>query len=98
MKEKERILRAYVCAHECANERNPLYHGRLLGFRAELGEDVSNEFDRAMHLYTAGKDSKVTYFVKAVFDGLKRGGQDARRNMLATKWQSTLKKHRLVAL
>lgn len=98
MREQARILTAYRCAHEYANEKNPLYHGRLLGFRAELGEDVSNEFDQAMHLYTAGKDSKVTYFVKAVFDGLKRGGQDARRNTLATKWQSTLKKHRLVAL
>jgi len=91
-REKERVLRAYELAHRYANEKNPLYHGRLVGFRAELGQDIVADFDRGMRVYSNGRSSAVAYFAEAVFNGLARGQRDETRARLFQKWGPTLKR------
>jgi len=66
------IRDAYAKAVEY-DRQNPLYHGRLLGFRARLGEDVRAEVQREMKRYLIkyGDQSKaVRYFVDSVRDGM----------------------------
>jgi hypothetical protein len=92
MTEKDRILLAYEAAHRHANEKNPLYHGRLLGFRGELGHDISSDFDRAMKVYASSNWSATAYFAEAVFKGLARGHRDELRARLSSQWGSILKR------
>lgn len=91
-REKERILKAYESAHRYANEKNPLYHGRLVGFRGELGDDITSDFDRGMRVHATVHASAVAYFAEAVFKGLARGHRDDLRARLSHKWSSTLKR------
>ncbi|WP_437916374.1 hypothetical protein WME73_17190 [Sorangium sp. So ce302] len=87
------ILEAYKNATEHARDRdNPLYHGRLLGFRARLGEDVRREFDQRMRLYIEypSSTSAVGYFAEAVLNGVPAG--PTRQAMIA-RWARQLEKN-----
>ncbi|WP_437738401.1 hypothetical protein [Sorangium sp. So ce1335] len=87
------ILEAYKKATEHARDRdNPLYHGRLLGFRARLGEDVRREFDQRMRLYVEYPSSTIAvgYFAEAVLNGVPAG--PTRRTMIA-RWAKQLEKN-----
>lgn len=72
----EEIAEAYRRAHTLW-PANPLYHGRLLGFRAELGEEVADEairlIDRYASLSVASDDDRLSYFADAVLGGMERG-------------------------
>jgi hypothetical protein len=91
-KERERILKAYGNAASKARA-NPLYDGRLLGFRAEIGEPVSPEFNTRMQSYrdtSRWRRTAMGYFAKAVLDGLVRGGRRGERDELFRRWRSEL--------
>lgn len=72
------VRRAYERAHELW-PGNPLYHGRLLGYRAELGEDVAEVavglMFRYANLFAADGDDGLSYFADAVVSGMMRGGR-----------------------
>lgn len=73
------VERAYERAHALW-PGNPLYHGRLMGYRAERGEDVAAsaiEFmDRYAHLFAVvDDDDGLSYFADAVVSGMARGGR-----------------------
>jgi hypothetical protein len=90
--ESTRILSAYDTAARKART-NPLYNGRLLGFRAELGEPVRAAFDEEMRTYrdtSRWKRTAMGYFAKAVFDGLVRRGRLAERDELHRRWRRYL--------
>ena len=90
--ERERILKAYLTAAIKART-NPLYEGRLLGFRAELGEQVRAEFNERMRWYRDTSKLKHTamgYFAKAVLDGLLRGDRIGERDDIFHHWRSYL--------
>jgi hypothetical protein len=62
------IRNAYAKAFE-HDPQNPLYHGRLLGFRAQLGEDVHTEVQRGLKRYLIryGDQSRaINYFTEPV--------------------------------
>ena len=68
----ERARSAYARAHQLA-PNNPLYHGRLIGLRARLGQQVVNEFGVAITRYRDRyQDRGVSYFAEAAPRGLKR--------------------------
>jgi hypothetical protein len=71
------ILQAYEQAHRLWSG-NPLYHGRLLGFRGQLGYDVRADFRQGLdHYVNAFGDERdaVSIFAEAALKGLRRGGQ-----------------------
>jgi tetratricopeptide (TPR) repeat protein len=87
---RERIIQAYKNAigHDRDSD-NPLYHGRLLGFRARVDEDIRGEFDQKMHRYLASANatSAVRYFAEAVLNGMPRGPQ---RTAMINRWRPQL--------
>lgn len=69
----KKILEAYRRAHDLDPD-NPLFHGRWLGFRAELGEDVVAEFHHGLNQYTTpDRRMSVPWFVEQVIRGWRRG-------------------------
>lgn len=87
------IAQAYARAHQLWRN-NPLYHGRLLGYRAECGQDVIHEVIRGLDQYVqqlVEHDDGPSYFAEAVIHGMRRGRQfgqlskllAARRTILA---------------
>lgn len=75
---RARVREAYDRAHRLW-PGNPLYHGRLLGFRGEHGEnvtaDVSSWLDRYVQQFGDERDA-VSFFAEAALNGLRRGHQD----------------------
>lgn len=81
------ILKAYRKAFEI-DSTNPLYHGRLLGFRARVGEDIRAEFEHSISRYTW---RGVDRFASEVLKGLKRGKQVRTAKQLIDAHPSLLK-------
>jgi hypothetical protein len=81
-----RILKAYEFAVK-KEANNPLFDGRWLGFRAEMGADVRVEFESKIDAYLKNvSDSAAGYFAEAVFHGLDRAGNKQVRNDFRKKW------------
>lgn len=80
----DEILKAYEMAH-AIEPANPLYHGRLLGFRGRIGQDVRAEFEHWIDIYTW---NGVDRFASEVLKGLRRGNHDpaARQLIAAHQW------------
>jgi tetratricopeptide (TPR) repeat protein len=91
---RARILEAYenAIAYD-RNGDNPLYHGRFLGFRARLGEDIAHEFDQKMHRYRRSP-AAVGYFAESVLNGVPAG---PKRRALIERWKDTLAKYERLA-
>lgn len=74
---RPRIRQAYETAHRLWPD-NPLYHGRLLGFRGQLGQDIVADFaswlDRYVNKFGDERDA-VSFFAEAALKGLLRGHQ-----------------------
>jgi len=93
--ERVQISKAYEAAASKA-KTNPLYDGRWLGFRAELGapgERVRVEFNERMRYYqhnSRWKQTAMGYFAKAALDGLIRGGRITERDELYRRWRKYL--------
>ncbi len=91
---QEEIQHGYEKA--CAlSPQNPLYRGRLLGYRARLGLDVRTEFDRYMNAYLtrfADETDAISKFAEVVLDGSHHsGGKDATK-LLLEKWRPVLER------
>lgn len=56
------ILSAYTNAHACA-EGNPLFHGRLLGFRGRQGMEIDAEFTQGLLTYRWRGQDRFAYEV-----------------------------------
>ncbi len=65
--EREKILDAYTKAHQL-DPGNPLYHGRLLRFRIECGENVLREFVQHVRKMTqeSRSESAIKWFTHPV--------------------------------
>jgi tetratricopeptide (TPR) repeat protein len=87
------ILAAYQKAFEL-DRKNPLYHGRLLGFRAQLGEDVELEFHRGMKRYLTDYDrtEAASYFAEPVLRGMARGRWGRKRFEIVERWAPALRR------
>lgn len=87
----DEILAAYRKAHEL-DKKNPLYHGRLLGYRAELGHSVLNEINAAMGSYAERGDAGdfVSWFVMPILDGLYRSKRHIERTQIVDTWGTLL--------
>lgn len=87
------ILQAYERAHQL-DSQNPLYFGRLLGFRAERNLPFRTQFEGAMQQYASvfGAENYVSWFVMPVFDGLKRARRKRERDELLRSWRSLLER------
>jgi tetratricopeptide (TPR) repeat protein len=83
----DEILKAYSNAVE-HDPRNPLYHGRLLGFRGRLGQDITAEFQAGIELYAW---RGIDRFASEVLKGLRRGSRDALARQLVTRNKLLLK-------
>ncbi len=90
-----RIRQAYTRAHELAPYMT-LYHGRWLGYRAELGEDVEREavasFARVSVEY-GGDADKLSYLIRPVVAGLRRSGQEEAATRIEETWSVRLGRH-----
>ena len=90
LRHAQRIRDAYAAAHRLA-PRVPLYHGRLLGYRAQLGEDVERELDGALMRYAAEhKDNveRISFFVEPVLHGLRRARRADVLTSLGSRWKA----------
>jgi hypothetical protein len=87
----DKILEAFEKAR-MLDQGNPLYHGRLLGFRAEIGENILTEFHEGMELYRRPQfhEDAVTYFAEPVINGLDRGDRAELKKKLLDVWGSFL--------
>lgn len=84
-KVREQIVEAYENAiHHDPNGGNPLYDGRLLGFRARLDEDVGLEFQQKMHIYKKWSPTAVSFFAESVLQGVT---SSAKRSALVQPWR-----------
>lgn|GEM_PF-6385912 len=94
--QRQQIREAYCRAVAEEKTDNPLYSGRLLGFRAQCGEYVNVEFDERMFSYqnSRWKDTARGYFARTVFDGLIRGGRHGERDELFNLWRRELQGNR----
>lgn len=74
--DRAEILEAYRRAHTL-RRGNPLYHGRWLGFRAQLGQQVIDEAIEGVQRYAMDPPEResVSFFAEAVLSGLWRGAQ-----------------------
>jgi len=83
------ILEAYEHAHRL-DGKNPLYHGRYLGYRAERDMPISSEVRRALQYYAERSDAGnfVSWFIMPVLDGLRRAGRNAERSKLIAEWRA----------
>lgn len=86
----DEILTAYDRAWQL-DSANPLYHGRLLGFRAQHGQDVQRTIDAALAAY-ASDPTRVSWFIKPILDGLRRGNRTAERRGFITRWRTLLER------
>ncbi|WP_224361244.1 hypothetical protein [Hyalangium versicolor] len=88
---RDKIRDAYRRAHSLV-PNNPLYHGRWLGFRGELGEPVLSDFEKGLKRYIQefGDEEAVSYFAEAVLRGLKRGHQEGQLSQIFSRWGTTL--------
>jgi len=85
---RTKIREAYEVAVR-KEPNNPLFDGRWLGFRAEMGEDIRIEFESKIDAYIKNvSESAAGYFAEAVFHGLDRAGKRPLRDELKTKWAS----------
>lgn len=86
------ILEAYRRALEHV-AANPLYHGRQLGYKAELGIGIRGEFDRyVVEYYRRFGDNGVSRFVEPVLDGLSRGKFDEEIKRILSQWRYLLER------
>ena len=71
---------------------NPLYHGRFLGYRGQLGERIVPEAVAGIGEYAPDEPERgaLSYFAKAVFDGLWRGGQQAQAREILLQCEANL--------
>ncbi len=85
------IREAYGKADELTKQRNPLYRGRFLGYRAERGDDVRSEFNRGMTKFLRDYDNEsdaVSRFAEPVLDGVRRGKRAALFDEMFGGWRS----------
>jgi tetratricopeptide (TPR) repeat protein len=88
-KNVDAVLKAYGKAFKI-DSTNPLYHGRWLGFRGRIGQDIRAEFQRGIELYMStwrGMDR----FASEVLKGLKRGRKNLLARQLITAYRFLLK-------
>lgn len=73
---------------------NPLYHGRLLGFRAQLGQSIVEETIVNVRQYAlnAPERESVSFFVEAVMKGLWRGAQRQQAHKILTACHALLER------
>jgi hypothetical protein len=85
------ILAAYEMAHRL-DRKNPLYHGRHLGYRAERGYPVGSEVRSAIQHYAERGDAGelVSWFLMPVMDGLFRAHRHAERDAILGEWHTLL--------
>jgi hypothetical protein len=80
------VTEAYARAHMLA-PANPLFHGRLVGFRAEHGHYDRREVELALARYRATSMARdCGSFGQAVIDGLRRAGHAEEASDLAHYW------------
>lgn len=89
-----KVLHAYQQAHKHWPE-NPLYHGRLLGFRAQIGDNVDSDIVRSIgHYVQAYGDERegVSHFAQTAIMGLVRANQTERARSIITKCRGWLER------
>jgi hypothetical protein len=92
---RDQILDAYQRAFRL-DRSNPLYHGRWLGYRAEIGHDVDDHFDRAIAKYLREygvQEDAVSRFTMPVLDGLRRANRVEDHRRALTRWRQALEKY-----
>ena len=91
----EEVEAAYKKAYEL-DRKNPLYHGRLLGFRAERKVDVTADFHRGVKKYLteyADQRDAISYFAEPVLRGMQRGRWGALPFDAAERWRPVFAGH-----
>lgn len=91
---RDRVLHAYEVAHSRWPE-NPLYHGRLLGFRGQIGRDIVDEFVKSLDRYVnkfGDEQEAVSFFTEATLKGLRRGKQDGQVTRIVTRKRTLLER------
>jgi hypothetical protein len=91
--DRPEILDAYRLAHTL-RRGNPLYHGRWLGFRAELGQQVVDEAIDGVQRYAMDPPEResVSFFAEAILSGLWRGAQRQQARKLLTSCGALLER------
>jgi hypothetical protein len=91
---RTRILKAYDQAHRLWPD-NPLYHGRLLGFRGQMGQDIVASFaswlDRYVSKFGDELDA-VSFFAEAALKGLRRGKQNEQVTRIVAQKRALLER------
>lgn len=82
----EEIESSYRRAHQL-DLGNPLFHGRLIGFRAARGEFDASDVDAWMGRYRQLRGTQgVAFFGQPIIDGLRRGGRGKDAAALKRRW------------
>lgn len=88
----EQVEHAFAEAHRLEVD-NPLFHGRLLGFRAERGADIIGEFTQSARRYEAlyALDG-LGWFARPVLRGLQRGRRSEAFAEIKARWGNRLRR------
>jgi hypothetical protein len=91
--ERREVLNAYQKACDL-DRHNPLYQGRLLGYRARLGQDVEREINRSMERFARDfpGTSAVSFFAKPVLEGMGAGNWGTKRFDVFRRWLPLLRR------
>ena len=79
-----------ACVVDVRSEKNPLFRGRLLGFRGALGEDIADEFHRWLAVFGRRfhrAPERLSWFVKPVRGALLSAGRHDAWATLCERWR-----------
>jgi hypothetical protein len=86
---RDEIREAYAKASRLDSD-NPLYKGRELAFRAQLGERVRTDFQRYLRRFRQMGDEAVSYLAKPILVVMSYAD---RRELAHEKWADVLTSH-----
>lgn len=92
-----------ACTVDTFNQRNPLFLGRLLGFRGMFGADIAaafgdcvTRFARTLTIATHADQAELSWFAKQVRTAFASNGAEARYRTLCATWEDRPAIHRVL--
>lgn len=92
-----------ACTVDPANARNPLFIGRLLGFRGALGQNVSTEFARRVRVFKVqlrrgaeDRQSSLSWMAEQVRSAFASVGAQDRYTQLCQPWRNEEQVYRVL--
>lgn len=103
LRERVRTALLNACSDDSVNTQNPLFLGRLLGFRACVGEDISTDFASAVSSFrsdlpraASDQQTRLSWLATQVHSALDRAGRAQEYERLCRPWTDEEQVYRIL--